>query len=129
MNRPALKVRAVRATGVEVPMKHVLGTSAAVVRAAPLLLVDVDTEEGITGHAYLFCYLRAAAPAIAAFVAEIEGLERGKPVDPEAAWARLAKRFHSQSDVGRVVLHQQNFDRAEVMRVRHMRILRRAGPS
>ena len=110
MNRPALKVRAVRATAVEVPMRHVLGTSAAVVRAAPLLLVDVETEEGVTGHAYLFCYLRAAAPAIAAFVAEIEALERGKAVDPAAAWARLAKRFTLIGVQGTVRMAMAAFD-------------------
>ena len=110
MNRPALKVRGVRATAVEVPMKHVLGTSAAVVRAAPLMLVDVDTEEGVTGHAYLFCYLRAAAPAIAAFVAEIAALERGQPVEPEAAWARLAKRFTLIGVQGTVRMAMAAFD-------------------
>ena len=67
-----LTVRALRATAVEVPMKHVLGTSAAAVRAAPLLLVDLDTEEGVSGRSYLFCYLRGAAPAMAAMVAEVE---------------------------------------------------------
>ena len=39
-----------------VPMTYTLGTSAATVRAAPLLLVDLDTHEGVTGHAYQFCY-------------------------------------------------------------------------
>jgi len=110
MNRPALKVRAVRATAVEVPMRHVLGTSAAVVRAAPLMLVDVETEEGVTGHAYLFCYLRAAAPAIATFMAEIEALERGRAVEPEAAWARLAKRFTLIGVQGTVRMAMAGFD-------------------
>ena len=61
---PRLTVRAIRAAAVEIPMTYALGTSAATVRAAPLLLVDLETEEGVTGHAYLFCYLPAAAPAI-----------------------------------------------------------------
>ena len=45
-----------RTVAVEVPMRYALGTSAATVRAAPLLLVDVETEEGITGRTYVFCY-------------------------------------------------------------------------
>ena len=110
MNGPALKIRAVRATAVEVPMRHVLGTSAAVVRAAPLMLVDVETEEGVTGHAYLFCYLRAAAAAIATFLAEIEALERGRPVKPEAAWGRLAKRFTLIGVQGTVRMAMAGFD-------------------
>jgi len=47
MTTPRLTVRNVRTTGVLVPMTYVLGTSAAAVRSAPLLLVDVETEEGI----------------------------------------------------------------------------------
>ena len=47
---PELTLRGVRARAVEVPMRYVLGTSAATVRAAPLLLVDVETEQGITGR-------------------------------------------------------------------------------
>ncbi len=39
-----LTVRSVRTIAVEVPLRYVLGTSAATVRAAPLLLLDVQTE-------------------------------------------------------------------------------------
>ena len=69
---PQLTVRAIRCTAVEVPMKHVLGTSRAAIRAAPLMLVDLETEEGITGRAYLFCYVRAAAVGIAGILGEVE---------------------------------------------------------
>ena len=48
-----LTLRSVRCTPVEVPMRYVLGTSAATVRSAPLLLVDVQTEEGVIGRAYV----------------------------------------------------------------------------
>jgi mandelate racemase len=74
------------------------------------MLVDVETEEGIAGRAYLFCYLRAAAPAIAAFLAEIEALERGKTIEPEVAWARLAKRFTLIGVQGTVRMAMAAFD-------------------
>jgi mandelate racemase len=88
-----LTIRAIRTTAVEVPMKHVLGTSAAAVRAAPLLLIDLETEEGITGHAYLFCYVRAAAAAMATMVAEVERRVKGDRVAPVDLWKKLAKGF------------------------------------
>lgn len=91
-------------------MRHVLGTSQAVVRAAPLLLIDVETEEGITGHAYLFCYLAPAAPAIASFVGEIERLVKGEAIDPEATWPRLAKRFTLIGVQGVVRMAMAGFD-------------------
>ncbi|HET9664359.1 MAG TPA: mandelate racemase, partial [Burkholderiales bacterium] len=72
MKTPRLTVRSLHATAVEVPMTYALGTSAETVRAAPLLLVDLQTEEGVTGHAYLFCYVPAAAPAISILLSEVE---------------------------------------------------------
>ena len=93
MSTPMLTIRAIRTTAVEVPMKHVLGTSQAAVRAAPLLLVDLDTEEGITGRAWLFCYVPAAAAAIASLMAEVERQVKGEAVAPAALAAKLQKRF------------------------------------
>lgn len=90
---PRLTVRAIRVTPVEVPLNFVLGTSADVVRHAPLLLINVETEEGITGRSWLFCYLRAAAPAIISLLGEVETLAKGERVDPAALWSKLARRF------------------------------------
>jgi mandelate racemase len=108
----ALTLRAIRCTPVEVPMKHVLGTSRGVIRAAPLLLIDLETEEGITGRTYLFCYLRAAAPAIAALVAEVERLAVGERLDPQAQFAALAKRFTLIGVQGVVRMALAGFDAA-----------------
>jgi mandelate racemase len=71
----------------------VLGTSAAAVRAAPLLLVDLETHEGVTGHAYQFCYRAAAAPAIARFLDDILDAIQDQAVVPGDLWAALAKRY------------------------------------
>jgi len=90
---PQLTLRAVRCVGVEVPMRFALGTSQARITTAPLLLIDLETEEGITGRAYLFCYLRAAAPAMAAMLGEIGRLVAGDRVAPGALWGKLAQRF------------------------------------
>ena len=78
MSIPHLTVRAIRAPPVEVPLNFVLGTSQGALRQVPLLLIDLETEEGVTGRSYLFCYLRAAAPAIVSLVGEIERLVKGE---------------------------------------------------
>jgi mandelate racemase len=90
---PPLTVRAIRATPVEVPLNFVLGTSQGALREVPLLLVDVETEQGVTGRSWVFCYLRAAAPAIISLLGEVERLIKGEPVDPAALWVKLARRF------------------------------------
>src|ERR1043166_3148730 len=92
-NRPPLTIRALRSVSVEVPMTYALGTSQARITSAPLLLIDLETEEGVTGRAYLFCYLRAAAPVMAAMLDEIGRMVKGDRVTPEALWDKLAKRF------------------------------------
>lgn len=50
-----LTVQVLRTGAVELPMARLLGTSAQTMRTAPILLIDLETEEGVTGHAYLFC--------------------------------------------------------------------------
>ncbi len=74
-------------------MNHVLGTSAASVRAAPLLLVDLETEEGVTGRSYVFCYTPAAAKPIALMVEEVSRMTKGEALAPKELWPKLAKRF------------------------------------
>src|SRR6476620_2123579 len=90
---PSLNLRAVRTTAVEVPMRYVLGTSAATVRAAPLLLVDVETEQGIVGRTYIFCYRRSGARSIAQVVEEAAELVRGEAIAPLATAATLQRRY------------------------------------
>src|SRR5262249_24187277 len=51
---PALTIRAIRTGGVEVPMTYALGTSRGTITKASLLLIDLETEEGVTGRSYLW---------------------------------------------------------------------------
>jgi mandelate racemase len=88
-----LTIRELKATGVVVPMTYALGTSRARITSAPLLLVDLLTEEGVTGRAYLFCYMRAAASAIAKIIEQVESAVKGDPVAPLDLWHKLATGF------------------------------------
>jgi mandelate racemase len=90
---PPLTIRGTRTFAVEVPMTYPLGTSAAIVRRAPLLLVDVETEEGVTGHAYLFCYRPSVPRAIDSLLRDAVSLVKGEPAAPLDIAAKLARRF------------------------------------
>jgi mandelate racemase len=109
---PSLTVRAVRGTPVEVPLNFVLGTSATAIRRAPLLLIDLETEEGISGRAYVFCYLRAAAPAIMSLLGEVERIVQGDAVAPAELWAKLTRRFTLIGVQGIVRMAMSGFDTA-----------------
>src|ERR1700716_1537021 len=86
MNRkpdpPRLTVRAIRCVGVEVPMTFALGTSRGTITKAPLLLIDLETAEGVTGRSYLWCSFPAAIAAIATILEEVERVLKGERVAP-----------------------------------------------
>ena len=109
---PHLTVRAIHATPVEVPLNFVLGTTMGAFRRAPLLLIDLETEEGVTGRTYLFCYLRAAAAAIVSLLGEVEVLTKGEAADPPALWGKLARRFTLIGVQGVVRMAMAGFDMA-----------------
>ncbi len=110
MSEPRLTLRAIRARGVEVPLKLPLGTSAGTLRSAPLLLIDIETEEGVTGRSYLFCYLSAAASAIATMLVEVEHNVKGERVAPADLWEKLARRFKLIGVQGIVRMAMSGFD-------------------
>jgi len=110
VSEPRLTLRAVRARSVEVPLKLPLGTSAGALRSAPLLLVDVDTEEGVTGHSYLFCYLNTVVPAIATVLGAVERSVKGDRIAPADLWAKLARRFKLIGVQGIVRMAMSGFD-------------------
>jgi mandelate racemase len=88
-----MKIRDIRAVGVEVPMTFALGTSLGVITKAPLLLVDVMTTEGITGRAYLWCYFREVMPAVAGILRVALETIQGDVLAPLDLNAKLSGRF------------------------------------
>jgi len=88
-----LTIRAVRGVGVEVPTTYVLGTSRGAFSRANLVLVDVETEAGITGRGYVFSHMPDVSRAIIAVLNEVERLVKGDAVAPIDLYAKLHERF------------------------------------
>src|SRR3954468_15408742 len=93
MELPKLTFRQLRTAAVHVPMKRALGTSARRMSIAPLVLVDVDTEEGITGRAYVFCYLPAATIGVESILRDAATQIAGDRLVPVDMNAKLARHF------------------------------------
>jgi mandelate racemase len=93
-------------------MTYALGTSRGTITKAPLLLIDLETEQGITGRSYLWCYFPAAMPAIAKILEEIERVVKGERVAPADLWGKLAERFALIGVQGIVRLAMAGFDMA-----------------
>ncbi len=105
-----LHVRGMTLTPVEVPLKMPLGTTADTVSQAPLLLIDLHTNEGITGHAYLFCYRRSGMKAIAAMLQDAVDLVQGRAAQPLLLGALLARRLALIGNVGTVRMALSGLD-------------------
>jgi mandelate racemase len=107
---PPLTVCAISAVGVEVPMTFVLGTSRGRIVKAPLLLIDVETAEGVTGRSYLWSYFPRAMVAIASLLKEVEDRTKGERVVPGELWRKLAERFALIGVQGIVRMAMAGFD-------------------
>src|SRR5258708_4973171 len=87
------RIRSLTTRGVIVPLKFTLGTSAAIVKAVPLLLVDLLNEDGVTGRAYAFCYRPSGAVAISSHLLETVDLLKGRDVTPFDVAQTLSRQF------------------------------------
>jgi mandelate racemase len=87
------RIRSLTTRGMVVPLKFTLGTSAAIVKAVPLLLVDLLNEDGVIGRAYAFCYRPSGAVAISSHLSEATDLLKGKCVTPLDVAQTLSRQF------------------------------------
>jgi mandelate racemase len=87
------RIRSLTTRGMMVPLKFTLGTSAAIVKAVPLLLVGLLNEDGVTGRAYTFCYRRSGAVAISSHLFEAVELLKGRDCTPFDATQSLSRQF------------------------------------
>ena len=60
---------------------------------APFVLVELETEEGITGKAHAYCYVEGAVPLLRQVLAISDEAMRGAAVEPHAIRAALGARF------------------------------------
>ena len=65
-----LTIRGLRTRAVRVPLRRPLGTSGGTIAHAPLVLIDLETEEGVPGRAYLFAYSDVGARTLRQLLAE-----------------------------------------------------------
>ena len=82
-----LVVRDVTVRSVVVPLRRPLATKVGDFSRWPLLLIDVITEQGLTGRGYLAPYLSRAAVALRTVLTDLGAGLRGQPASPAAAFA------------------------------------------
>ena len=94
MSEETLTIRQVRARPVVAPLRRPVRTAVGAIPAAPLVLIDIDTEEGVAGRSYLFGYNAPALMGALARLVETIGDElKGEAVVPAERMRRLDRRF------------------------------------
>ena len=78
---------------VAAPMKRPLATSTGALTVAPMLLIDLHTDGGITGRSYLFGIGKHNLKPIAALVEAMAEMLKGDAVAPFDLEAKLRKRY------------------------------------
>jgi len=110
MSGPRLTLRGVRTRAVLLPMRRPLHTRVGSFERAPFLLIDLETEEGVTGRTYLFLYRRQAARYLAGLLDEIVELLRGEALAPAAQWDRILKGLTLHGHAGLLMGALSGFD-------------------
>lgn len=84
----SLHVRAVR-----VPLHPPHQTASGTITESPLVLTDILTSDGISGHSIVFTYTAAALNPVAELIRNIEPLIKGDALAPIEIEQKLARRF------------------------------------
>jgi mandelate racemase len=86
-------IRSVTARALDAPISRPVKNAFGVIRSAPLVLIDVATDQGVTGRAYIFAYTRLTLKPLVELIEAIGGELAGKPVAPFDLMAAMDARF------------------------------------
>jgi mandelate racemase len=87
------KVLAVRVRTVRVPLPEPHRTASGVVAESPLVLTDIETDTGVTGHSLVFTYTPAALKPTGDLIRNLSPLVVGEQVAPLEVEQKLFRRF------------------------------------
>ncbi|MBK8209686.1 MAG: mandelate racemase [Rhodospirillales bacterium] len=82
MNLPIPTIKDVTARAVEAPLPRPIKTSVGTIPSAPLVLIDVVTDQDIVGRAYIFGYTPVTLRPLVDLIANLRSLLLGKSVSP-----------------------------------------------
>jgi mandelate racemase len=88
-----LTIESVLVRGLDLSLGRPVETASGVMTTAPLVLVDVRTEEGVVGRSYVRCYTPLALDPLVRLLRNLGELLVGSPGAPAAVAARLHRQF------------------------------------
>jgi mandelate racemase len=109
---PALTVRGLAVHAVDVPMNRPLKTGGGEVGSAAMVLIDLLTEEGITGCGYLFCPTPLVLEPLARLLSNLAPLIEGDPLAPVEIERKLQQTFRLLGPQGLSAMASAGIDMA-----------------
>ena len=100
MTTSKLTIREINARAVLAPLKRPVRTAVGTIPSAPLVLIDVATEQGSSGRSYIFGYTPAALAPLVRLIYEIAPELKGKPVAPVERMREFDRRFRTRRMAG-----------------------------
>jgi mandelate racemase len=88
-----ITITGVRARAVNVPLSKPHPTAGGTVMSAPLVLIDIETNAGVTGRTYLFCYTAFALAPVTRLVESFGELIKGDKLQPLEIFKKIQGRL------------------------------------
>lgn len=86
-------IRSIKARAVVAPISRPVKNAFGVIEAAPLVLIDIATDQGVTGRSYIFAYTRMTLKPLVHLVEEIGRELTSKPIAPFDLMATMDAKF------------------------------------
>jgi mandelate racemase len=86
-------IRSVKARAVIAPISRPVKNAFGVIEAAPLVLIDVATDQGITGRSYIFAYAKLTLKPLVHLIEEIGRDLTGRAIAPFDLMAAMDAKF------------------------------------
>jgi mandelate racemase len=86
-------IRSVKARAVIAPISRPVKNAFGVIEAAPLVLIDVATDQGITGRSYIFAYAKLTLAPLVHLIEEIGRDLTGRAIAPFDLMAAMDAKF------------------------------------
>lgn len=107
-----LRITGVQARAVNVPLHYPVRTAVGVVATAPLVLIDLHTNAGVTGRAYVFTYTPLALQAARHMVLALGEALQDQPLAPFDLDRMLAQRLRLLGRTGIALMACAGLDMA-----------------
>jgi mandelate racemase len=107
-----LKIRTIRARAVLAPFRRPPVSASGTIPSAPLVLIDLETDQGVTGRAYLFGFAPWTLKPIVGCVDGLAEAIKGDALAPLAIEAKLRRRLTLLDTPGLVGLALAGIDMA-----------------